>query len=99
MDVVISINGVPIRLTDERWAHIVDSHDYLDGYYDAILNCVEEPELVLPGQGGSLIACRPYGPQRYLMVVYREVAHDDGFIITAFITDRVDRRKALWRRP
>ena len=30
LDVVNSINDVPIRLTQERWIHIVESHDYND---------------------------------------------------------------------
>lgn len=24
---VVSVNGVPIRLTEERWFHIVENHD------------------------------------------------------------------------
>ena len=27
-----AVNGVPIRLTDERWAHIVNARDYMAGY-------------------------------------------------------------------
>lgn len=33
-----SINGVPIRLTDERWVHIVENHDDLAGFYDEIIH-------------------------------------------------------------
>ena len=29
MDIVKSINGVPIRLTEERWVHIIENHDDL----------------------------------------------------------------------
>ncbi len=32
MEIAISVNGVPIRLTDERWSHIVNAHDDLAGY-------------------------------------------------------------------
>jgi hypothetical protein len=31
MDIAISKAGVPIRLTDERWHHIVENHDDLAG--------------------------------------------------------------------
>jgi hypothetical protein len=36
MDIAISKAGVPIRLTDERWHHIVENHDDLAGYYDDV---------------------------------------------------------------
>jgi hypothetical protein len=34
MDRAISVVGVPIRLTYERWFHIVENHDDVAGYYD-----------------------------------------------------------------
>ena len=37
MDIVISKAGVPVRLTEERWFHIVENHDDLAGYYDQVL--------------------------------------------------------------
>jgi hypothetical protein len=40
MDIAISKAGVPIRLTDERWYHIVENHDDLAGYYDEVLMTV-----------------------------------------------------------
>jgi hypothetical protein len=57
------------------------------------------PTLVLRGYRDSLVAVRSYGRQRYLMVIYRQVSGDDGFIITAYFTRKIDRRKAVWRKP
>jgi len=96
MDVAYSVNGVPIRLTAERWFHIVENHDDLAGHYDDVLNTVENPDLILRGHRGSLIAVRGAGQGIYLAVVYRQLSQDDGFIITAFFTSKVDRRKAIW---
>jgi len=98
MDIAYSVNGAPIRLTAERWHHIVNSHDEMAGYYDDCLETVENPDLVLPGTRGSLKAIKGYGRKGYLVVIYREVRQDDGFIVTAYFVDRIDRRKALWRR-
>lgn len=39
--------GVPIRLTDERWVHIVENQDDLAGYYDEVLNTIESPDYVV----------------------------------------------------
>jgi hypothetical protein len=98
MDSVISINGVLIRLTLERWFHIVENHDEVAGYYDAVLDTVTNPELIVPGHRGSLTAIRSYGRRRYLYVIYREVTSEDGFIITAYFSSKVNRKKALWKR-
>ncbi len=98
MEVAYSIEGVPIRLTTERWFHIVENHDDLAGHYDNVLSAVENPDLVLRGYRGSLIAVRDTGRGQYLAVVYRQLSKEDGFIITAYFTSRIDRRKAIWKR-
>lgn len=38
MEKVISKNNIPIRLTEERWLHIVENHDEMAGYYDKELS-------------------------------------------------------------
>jgi hypothetical protein len=98
MDVAQSVNRVPIRLTDERWSHIINAHDDLAGYYDDCLQTIEEPDLILAGLRGSLKAVKGYGRNRYLVVIYRELDHEDGFVVTAYFVRRIDRRKAIWRR-
>ncbi len=99
MDIAISIGHVPIRLTDERWTHIVNSHDEMAGYYDDCLRTIEQPDMVLRGQYGSLQAIRAYGRLRYLIVVYKELSRDDGFVITAYFVRKINpRRKTVWRR-
>ena len=67
MDIAISIEGVPIRLTHERWFHIVENHDDLAGYYEDVLDIVENPDLIIRGYQGSLVAVRSYGRRRYLI--------------------------------
>ncbi len=53
---VHSLNNVPIRLTEERWEHIVDAHPYMTQYYEDLLDAVYNPEYIFPGHRGSLIA-------------------------------------------
>ncbi len=96
MDVTDSINGVPIRLTAERWLHIVENHDELAGYHDDVLAVVEDPEWITRGHGGSLIAWRSYGRRGFLCVHYRELADDDGFVITAYLTRRPKKDHKVW---
>ena len=93
-----SKNGVTIRLTEERWSHIMDEHRELEGLHRAVLETVTDPERVLAGGAGELLAVRIHEPGKWLVVAYRE-AEDDGFVITAFLTRRLrslDRRRQLW---
>ena len=90
--------GLPIRMTAERWFHIVESHDYLAGRYDDILDVVQDPDLVIRGYGGALIAVRGIARGQYLAVVYKEISLDDGFIISAYITDKFSRKAIVWKK-
>ncbi len=96
MDIVYSINGVPVRLTEERWEHIVSNKPYMEAYYEQVLDTIERPTWVLRGYAGALVAVLALGKQQYLSVVYRELNRKDGFIITAFIARKVNRKAMIW---
>ena len=81
IDQVMPKNGVSIRLTDERWAHITEEHCEIAGLRSEVLETVLQPERILVGGDGELIALRELEQGKYLVVVYREQV-DDGFIIT-----------------
>jgi len=98
MDQAVSRNGVPIRLTEERWFHIVENHDDLAGYYDDVLDTVEDPDMILQGDQGALVAVKRVALRRHLAVVYKELTADDGFVVTAYFTRRLARRTVVWRR-
>ena len=98
---VISKNGIPIRLTDERWAHIIEEHCELAGLRLEALECVVEPSRIFAGSEGELLAVQEVQESelgKYIVVVYREL-EGDGLVITAFLTRRIrslERRKQLW---
>lgn len=100
MDIVLSTNDVPIRMTDERWVHITENHDDLAGHYDDILSTVEEPDYVIAGYQSALIALQEFKKGKFLAVVYKEVSKQDGFIITAYFTNKLklEKEKILWKR-
>jgi hypothetical protein len=98
LDVVRSRNGVPVRLTDERWAHIAEEHCELAGLRSDVLEAIAFPERILEGGRGERLAVREVEPGKAMVVVYRELA-DDGFVITAFLTRRLvslERRRQVW---
>ena len=103
MDVAVSKNGVPIRLPDERWDHIVGGHAEMRAHKAQILETVEEPDFIQEGDYGVLLAIRFYPhttlTSKYVIVAYRELGDDDGFVLTAYLTSRPSpRRRTLWKR-
>lgn len=94
-----SIGRVPVRLTDERWEHVLDQHpedfSYLD--FEMTLDTVEDPEYILRGRGGALIAVAEISGD-FLHVYYREASSTDGFVITAYYKTSFDRSKVIWRK-
>ena len=95
---VRSKNNVPVRLTSERWAHIIEEHCELAGLREDVLETISEPLMIVKGNRGEKLAVKKVGNEKYLVAVYREM-HDDGFIITAFLTKRyqsLTKRKQLW---
>ena len=99
MDIATSLNGIPIRLTDERWSHIVEEHGEMAGMRAEVLRTISHAERVVAGGGGELLAVRLVAAEKALIVVYRETSVDDGFVITAFLTrrlERLNRRKQIW---
>ena len=99
ISVCLSRNQARIRLTDERWAHIVEEHCEMAGLREEVLETVTAAERVLAGGAGELLAVRHVEPGKAIVVVYKETAPDDGFIITAFLTRRLgnlDRRQQIW---
>lgn len=97
MEIAYSVNGVPIRLTYERWCHIVENHDDLASYFYEILDTVERSDFVARGNKGTLKATRNMGKTQWLVVIYRELSKHDGFVITAYLLDTKPKGEVVWR--
>ncbi len=96
MDVAYSKNYVPIRLPEERWDHIILNKEYMSSYRQLVLETIQEPTWILRGYGAKLVAVLSLPRKNYLNVVYKEINQDDGFIITAFLAKKVNRRMIIW---
>jgi len=93
-------SGLTIRLTEERWQHIADQHPELVNLQPNVIQTLEDPDKILEGNDGELLAVRFLDDNKYLVTVYREL-ESDGFIITAYSTRRINplnKRKELWSR-
>lgn len=90
LDIVKSNDDVSIRLTDERWEHILEQHPEMSGYYERMLRTVENPMFVLRAHHGSKNALNNFGRKRWFHVLYREINRSDGFIISAYFKSDYD---------
>jgi hypothetical protein len=103
MLIVRSQNGVLVRLTDERWYHIVNRHPEMHDHREQVLETVTTPDMIQQGDFGELLAIRFYRDtpltSKFLVVAYREIQPDDGFVLTAYLTNRPSaRREVIWMR-
>ena len=100
---VNSINDIPVRLTDERWKHIVENHNEMAGYYYEVLETISTPRYVLQGNREELWAVKFVSEKKCILVIYREIKKKkDGFIITSFLTlqlNKLFQKKILWKQP
>lgn len=99
MKIVYSKNDILIRLTNERWSHIIENHDELAGRINDVLNSIAEPDIIVRGENQELLAAKTVN-KKWIVVVYKENSKD-GFIITAFITSRINyllKKEILWKK-
>jgi hypothetical protein len=97
---LIAKSGLTIRLPEERWQHIAEQHPELANLQPKVIQTLEDPDKILQGNDGELLAVKLLNDNKYLVTVYREL-ETDGFIITAYLTRRINslnKRKELWSR-
>lgn len=100
MRVLYDHNGMPVRLMDERMAHILD-HPEMVGMEAAIDETLLEPEIVIQSKSDDQAklyyhsyARTPVGEKLLCVVV--KVQQDDAFVLTAYLTDRLKRGEVIW---
>lgn len=69
-----------------------------DNWHQRVLDLTATLDRILLGNDSAFLALREIEPKRWLVVVYRE-DKNDGFVITAFPTRRINslnQRQQLW---
>lgn len=101
-----SIKGIEIRLTKERWSHILEHHPEIEQFLDEILSTVSNPKNLYLHPKKQILAAtnsydklETYGLAKNIAVHYREFTRD-GFILTAFVIsdERLERRFRNWKK-
>ena len=91
MWIVHSRNGVPVRLTEERWQHVMCRHPEMDNQRERVLETLAEPDMIQQGDFGELLAVRFYPEtpltRKFLVVTHREVS-PQGWICPDGLSDQ-----------
>jgi hypothetical protein len=100
MGTLHDVQGMPVRLTEERLAHILE-HPEMADRRPAIGETLRQPEHVIESLAdpqarlyyrfypGTLVG------GKYLCVVVKIVGAD-AFVLTAYLTDSVKRGRQIW---
>lgn len=75
----------------------------MPGQRERVLETLVEPDLIQEGDSGERLAIRFYAKtpltSKFLIVAYRKISSEDGFILTAYLTNQPSaRRTVLWKR-
>jgi hypothetical protein len=103
MKVVLSHLGIPIRIPKERWDHVILGHPEMLEYELEMIETLSQPDLIFQGNNEEKIAVKDYlgNLGKFIVVVYKETSDKDGFLITSFLTsklNRLEKRVLLWKK-
>ena len=99
-EILTDHQGRAIRLTSERWSHILD-HPEMIGQHERLIDTIANPEIVIATIKDETIHTyhRLYGQTpvtRKHLVVAVKILGDDAFVVTAFFSNRVKRGIQIW---
>jgi hypothetical protein len=101
--VLHDFQGIPIRLTDERRTHVLE-HPEMVGMEPAIEETLLHPERVVQSFSDPQAHLyyrfyfRTIVGSKFLCVVVK-MLHDDAFVLTGYLTDRIKKGVVLWPTP
>lgn len=95
--------GIEIRLSEERWIHIIERHPETTEQEALIEETISTPDIIQEGSKGELLSIKkfkktPITENKYCVVIYK-YENNSGFIVTAYFTRRPSfRRKLVWKK-
>jgi hypothetical protein len=58
--IILSLNTVLVRFTEERWGRFVDQHLKINGPREQVLEMLAKPDMIQDDDFGELTTVRPY---------------------------------------
>ncbi len=77
-------------------------HPEIADYYYEILETIETPEIIYEGNNDAKIAIKKFQEKNpiFVIVVYKETSANDGFVITAYFSNKEQefkKKKIVWK--
>ncbi|MBI5667769.1 MAG: hypothetical protein HZC41_07150 [Chloroflexi bacterium] len=100
-EILVDYAGRLIRLTDERWQHILD-HAEMVGQRERLVETLLTPDTVISTVKDEAVYVyhRLYETtpvtRKYLIVAVKILA-EDAFVITAFYSNRLKKGEVIWQ--
>ena len=78
-------------------------HPEISDYYYEILEAIENPEIIYEGNDDAKIAVKKIQERKdkFVVVIYKELSDKDGFIITAYFSNKepeFKKKKISWEQ-
>lgn len=93
-----------IRLTDERIMPIFKNNSEIRECISGVLETIENPDFILAGDFGELLAVKHYDKtpvthDKFLVIMYKETSKLDGFILTAYFSRSINKKRRMVWEP
>ncbi|WP_111670027.1 hypothetical protein [Algoriphagus litoralis] len=103
MRIVYSFDKIPIRIPTERWEHVILGHPEMIDFEIEVFETLSNPDVVFEGNNLEKIAVKDYliNLGKIIVVVYKELNKEDGFLVTSFLTSkmsRLEKKKMIWKK-
>ena len=92
-----------IRLTDERLAHIENSHPELRNQISLMKDVLSNPDIVIESKSDNAAELfykfyeNTFVGNKFLCVAVKTI-NNDSFILTTYFTDTIKKGKILWTK-
>jgi len=97
---VISVLGAKIQLEEEQWSKIVkDKHPVMRGKEVLVKDTLTSTDFVRRSKKTKdVFLYYKKSNNYYICVVVRHKENKEGFIMTAYLTDRIKEGEEIWRK-
>lgn len=93
---ISTIIGSRIRTTKNYWSLILQKHPEMKGYLTLVKNTLKMPDMITKSKIDKTVFLFYRKINSYWICVVSKCVLLDGFVITAYITDKIKEGEKIW---
>ncbi len=93
---VISKLGKKIRITKRYWEHIVSKHESVTGLEREVEETLINPSYIRRSKEDEAVCLYYSAYDKYFLCVVCRHLNGEGFIITAYLTDKIKKGETIY---